>query len=445
MCASSLTYGKLYCMLPMKNVFIVSLGIFMVGSVLCAVASTSAAFIVGRAIAGLGGAGIVNGANIMISHVAPLRYRPMLLGLAGGVECMAIAVGPIIAGAITTYSTWRVCFYINIPVSVIAIVVAVTCVSHAELAREPTEATQFGDIFEFFQKIDVPGIMILIPMVVCLLLGLQWGGSTYAWKSAPVIVTLVAAAVLLGIFGIQQQRKGPLATVQPGMLRYRSVTLGACMSFCNAAALYIVGYYLLLWYQTVLSFSVFKSGIYDLAYDLGFVLSILSAGFITSWIGYYTPTMVAGSTLMSIGAGLLTTLNPGSNMVAVIFYQIIFSVGNGLAYQQPYVAVQTVLKKELIPSALTMLSFAQSLGGTISLAAAQAAYLSSLDTHEGNQIGISADGMALIYGSGKATLDIMNQAIVAPFYIATAFSAFTMISALGVNWNSVKENKKDAK
>jgi MFS family permease len=376
----------------------------------------------------------------LIFKIAPLRHRPKLLGISGGIECMAIATGPLIAGLITTYSSWRVCFYINIPIAVVTIIVTITCMRSPELSKPPDAANQFSGIWDFLVKVDVAGAMILTPMTICLLLALQWGGVEYPWNSAPIIATFVLSVLLLLAFGGHQYWKGQLATLQPAMMCRRSVVLGTSMTFCNSASLYIVGYYLLIWFQSVLSLSVFKAGVYDLPYDLGFIISIFCAGFITTWVGYYTPVMVVGSILMSVGAGLMTTFEPSTKIVLVFVYQIIFAVGNGLAYQQPYVAVQTVLDQDHIPGALALLTFAQCLGGAVSLAIAQAVFLTSLGS-EGGAYETLADN-----GTGRVptdNVDKLNRAVVLTFYVATGFSAFTMVSALGTNWNSVKTKPCD--
>src|SRR5262245_25542434 len=115
-CAFQLLFGKIYTFYPSKWVFIVSVAIFEIGSLLCATAPNSPAFVVGRAVAGLGSAGVMAGMVMLTVDLIPLRKRPMWQGVGGCVMLVSAVVGPLIGGAFTTKLTWRWCFYINLPV-----------------------------------------------------------------------------------------------------------------------------------------------------------------------------------------------------------------------------------------------------------------------------------------------------------------------------------------
>ena len=115
-CAPQLIYGKLYTFYDTKWVYLTALFIFELGSLVCGVAPNSTALIIGRAIAGLGGAGIFTGAMLIISKTVPLRLRPTYTSLIGAVFGVSSVVAPLIGGAFTDKSTWRWCFYLNLPI-----------------------------------------------------------------------------------------------------------------------------------------------------------------------------------------------------------------------------------------------------------------------------------------------------------------------------------------
>lgn len=105
-------FGKLYTFYSLKWVYLTAIFIFEVGSLVCATAPTSSALIVGRAIAGLGSAGIFSGAVLIIAHSVPLRQRPTYTGIVGAMYGIASVAGPLLGGVFTDSKslTWRWCF-----------------------------------------------------------------------------------------------------------------------------------------------------------------------------------------------------------------------------------------------------------------------------------------------------------------------------------------------
>jgi MFS family permease len=101
-----LLYGKIYTLFSPKGVFLSAIGIFEVGSAVCGAAPSSTAFIVGRAIAGLGAAGVMAGAIVIIVHTIPLHRLPIFQGLFGAVFGMSFVVGPLLGGVFTDKVSW---------------------------------------------------------------------------------------------------------------------------------------------------------------------------------------------------------------------------------------------------------------------------------------------------------------------------------------------------
>lgn len=190
-CAFQLMFGKLYPSFNIKAIFMSSIILFEAGSALCGAAPSSIAFILGRSIAGIGAGGILSGAvsysiltmkslftyipiqMVIIAYAVPLHKRPRYQGFFGAVFGVASVSGPLIGGAFTTDATWRWCFYINLPLGGVVLVVVFF------LLHVPARLDTNTPLKEKLQQLNFSGMVALIPGVVCLCLALQWAGTTY--------------------------------------------------------------------------------------------------------------------------------------------------------------------------------------------------------------------------------------------------------------------------
>ena len=237
-CALQLFFGKMYTFYSIKIVYLVSIFIFEVGSAVCGAAPTSAALIVGRAIAGVGSAGIFAGALVIIAYSVPLVKRPIFTGIVGAMYGIASIAGPLLGGVFTDKVSWRWCFYINLPLG------AFTTVVIWFFFHSPTRAAEKKVPFkERAKQLDLIGTSVFIVDIVVCLLALQWGGSKYPWSSWRVILCLVLFGVLTIVFIYIQWREGDNATIPFRIVRNRSV--GACcwFIFCLGGHFFIMIYW----------------------------------------------------------------------------------------------------------------------------------------------------------------------------------------------------------
>lgn len=215
-------WGKLYKYFSAQLVYLVSVVIFLVGSILAAAAPNSAALIVGRALQGWGCSGTLGGSVLMISYVAEPKKRPMLIGMWMSVFMFSTIIGPLLGGAFTSEVTWRWCFWINLPVGgpVIALVVLFFKVpKHIK----PAPATWV----EILRQLDLPGFALLLTSLVCLTVALQWGGQTKPWSDGSVIATLVMWVALTIAFFVVEWFQGDYAMVPLALLKPRLVWTNA--------------------------------------------------------------------------------------------------------------------------------------------------------------------------------------------------------------------------
>ncbi|OLN86921.1 putative HC-toxin efflux carrier TOXA 15 [Colletotrichum chlorophyti] len=447
-CAFQLIFGKLYAFFPIKTVFLSSVLLFELGSAVCGAAPSSAAFIVGRAIAGVGGAGIFAGTIVIMVHSVPLHRRPKYQGAFGAVFGIASVVGPLLGGAFTSKVTWRWCFYINLPLGGVALLVIVFTL------RPPEQELGETSIWERVRQLDFAGTTVFIPGVVCLLLALQWGGVEYTWNNPRIIALLILAGVLLITFVGIQVLMPSTATVPPRIMRQRSIAFASWAAFCVGGQMMVFAYFLPIWFQAIQGVSAVDSGIRTLPLVLSMTLFAGVSGAVITKLGYYTPVMLVGTCIMAIGAGLLTTLEVGSGAGKWAGFQVIYGVGMGMTFQAPNLAAQTVLKMKDVPVGTSIMFFSQTLGGAIFISVGQNVLNNELVKRLRGLPGL--EGVDL-KGSGATTLtelpadvrgpvlEAYNEALRIVFVVGLVLVCAVIIGASGMEWRSVKKGKQGRK
>ncbi|KAK1752244.1 major facilitator superfamily domain-containing protein [Echria macrotheca] len=364
-CCVQLVFGKLSAELNVKWVFLFALSIFEVGSIICAAAPNSPVLIAGRAIAGIGAAGIMTGALVILSLSVPLHTRPRLTGAVGGVVCIAQIVAPTLGGAFTDYATWRWSFWINLPIGAVAAAIVVFLVHIPPSATARPKTDKDGSLVGIAKRFDLLGSALLMPSLICLLLALQWGGTKYSWNSWRSILTLTLFAATFVAWILVQYRAGDNATVPPRLITNRSMASAVWYMFCGMAVLSIIVSFMPVWFQSAKAVSAYQSGINLLAFTAAMSVSVIASGFITSKVGYYVPQMIAGTVAMSIAAGLITRYNTATSSAYWIGTLVLFGFGIGIGGQQPIMVPQTLYSGPDASIGMSMMIFAQTLSGTI--------------------------------------------------------------------------------
>lgn len=273
-CALQPSIGKLYTYLNAKFTFLAFFAVFEFGSLLCGIASNSHMLIVGRAVAGMGSSGLMNGGLTIISLCLPLHKRPPYFGGMMGFALLGTIVAPIIGGSLTQYTTWRWCFYINLPAgAVIAMLLVLTPIPsrHAKIEGGTT-------VLGVLKRLDPIGFVFFAPATIQGLLALEWGGTRYAWSDAVVIGLFCGAAGTAVTFIAWECWMGDEAMIPPSMICQRIVWSSCLVIFFFFGALLNAVYYLPIYFQAVHNATPTMSGVYLLPMVLAQVIAAVGSG-----------------------------------------------------------------------------------------------------------------------------------------------------------------------
>ncbi|KAG8815924.1 hypothetical protein FRC19_000679 [Serendipita sp. 401] len=364
-----LTFGQILTIAPSKWVYMTTIGLFEIGSLICAVANSMNVLIFGRAFQGIGASGMFISILTILAQITKLETRPILFGSFGGVFALASVVGPLLGGAFTDHVSWRWCFYINLPFGAFSIAAVIFF-----LPGNPPPPNELYDGKTTLQKwlsLDWIGAFLSVSMITCLLLPLQWGGVTRPWNDKVVIALFAVFGVLFIAFISWEffKRKGAM---MPLALFKRRTQVGAgiamffmMMSFLSAT------YYLPFFYQAK-GRTASQSGIDIIPFMLSAVVASFASGAYVNVKGHYLSMLIVGPMIAAVGAGLLFTIDEHTSNPKLIGYQIIFGFGLGIAFQLPVMAIQAEYADtpELIPQASSLLTFLQLLGGVVGIAIA---------------------------------------------------------------------------
>ena len=343
-------------------------------------------------------------------------------------------------------------FYINLPIGGLAAAVIVFF-----FKSPPRKSEASVSWLERLNQLDPIGTSIFVPSIVCLLLALQWGGTTYNWGNARIIVLFIIFAILICIFIGVQIWKGEQATIPPRIFTQRSVAAACWFGLCLGGAFFTFVYYIPIWFQAIKGTSATESGIRNLPLLLSQVVGAMSAGALVTKLGYYTPFMIASSVIMSIGAGLITTWQVSTGHPMWIGYQVIFGLGTGLGFQQGIIASQTVLELKDVPTGTATVLFIQLLGGALFVSVSENIFTNRLrsnlmvdapgvDPNIVLQVGATdlKTSSSVPAAEYPGVLVAYNHALTQTYYIAVALSALSIFGAAFMQWKSVKGKKIEA-
>lgn len=290
-------YGRLSDLIGRKTLYLIAIGLFLLGSALCGTAGTMITFIFYRFIQGLGGGGLMILSQAITGDLIPPRVRAAYMAPMGAMFGVSSVLGPLLGGWLTDSISWRWVFWINLPLGVVA---WIACLFALKLPKH-----------ELAAKIDWLGLTLMDAGAVAIVLLATWGGSQYDWLSWQIIGLGVVTVVAWGLLPFVERRvEDPVLPLE--LFRNRTFVVSTIIGMLAMGAMFGVLAYLPTYMQMTYGYSATVSGLLLIPMTIGILLASTVTGLLTSRIGRYRIFIIIGPIVAAGGMVLMSTLNENS-------------------------------------------------------------------------------------------------------------------------------------
>ncbi|KAJ6062454.1 uncharacterized protein N7446_006574 [Penicillium canescens] len=370
--AMVLPLGRLYALFDAKWIYISSTIVFMAASGLCGAAPNMQAETVGRVFAGAGGNGMYFGLLVIISMNTTNRERPGYLSLTGLVWGVGTVLGPVIGGGFELY-TWRWAFYINLLFGAILLPIYVFILP----SNNPTPGkTTWQRLVTF----DWVGAVLSVGACITLVMGINFGGTLYPWRSGQIIALFVVTGVLWIAFVLQQAftifttKETRMLPIHLYLQKEPLLLFVACTAV--GAVSYTSVYYIPIYFQFTRGDTAIDSAVRQLPFIFFLITAIPASGIYMSRIGYYKPCYLGGSIVALIAAVLMATIVHVNTSPAILYgLEIILGLGAGAYTQASFAVIQAVVAPSEAANGLSLMLLAQLGGLTLGLSVGGAVFV----------------------------------------------------------------------
>jgi EmrB/QacA subfamily drug resistance transporter len=400
-------FGKLSDIYGRRAMLLISLGVFVLGSIACALAPSMGALIAARALQGLGGGGILPLAQTVIADLLTPRERPLVQSYSSAMFLAACFLGPLLGGVLTDYVHWSLIFWINVPLGFVAL-----WLTDRSLRRLPRNDRP--------HKLDVVGAALMVLAALALLLALNGGGERYAFASAPVI-GLFGLSLLLWLAFVWRIARAPEPFIPLSMMREPVVFGIVVAGFFSIGTIIGLSIFMPLYVELVLGMSASASGFALIALMCGATLGSMLAGRLMTHFEHYKRVPLIA---LAIGMATLAAFAfwPGERSLAsVVALLTIAGAGLGPMYPTTTVVIQNAVAPRYFGIATGTLNFFRQLGGAIIVAIFAAIVVG----------GAGGDGLShdvLAGASGERLVAVFRWV----FLAATIFTALAFVALAAI-------------
>ncbi|KAJ2477391.1 hypothetical protein IWW56_004360 [Coemansia sp. RSA 2131] len=364
-------FGKFSDILGRFQAVTAAVVVFCVGSVICAAANSMGMLLAGRAIQGIGGGGMLSMPSVILSDVTAERDRGKYTAFLAASWGVASAVGPVMGGAIVENASWRIIFWINLPVCIPTLVVLFFAL---DIPRPQ------GSTKEKLRRIDFLGTLLFQCCIIPLILAFSWGGQGHKWISGRVL-GVICASVAVGVVFIIIEWKVALEPIVPlHLFKNRNVTASSVCHFCLGACVYAPLMFIPLWELAVKGSTETVAGLRILPLMVGMVITASVSGVITNRFGRYREMIWMCGVLIAVGNSLLILFKPDTSSGARIGFLAITGLGLGFGIQTLLIAAQCSVEGLDMAATTSLVIFMRTLGGIFGLSILSSVLNNSLRT-----------------------------------------------------------------
>ncbi|MFF8466348.1 MFS transporter [Streptomyces griseus] len=357
MTATTPLWGKLSDLFSKKLLVQIALIIYVLGSVVAGLSTSSGMLIACRVVQGIGVGGLSALAQIVMAAMIAPRERGRYSGYLGAVFAVATVGGPLLGGVITdtSWMGWRWCFYVGVPFAIIALIVLQKTLKLPVVKREGV-------------KVDWTGAFFISAAVSLLLVWVTFAGDKYDWLSWQTYV-MVAGSVLLGLIFVFTESRAKEPIIPLRLFRNRTITLASIASLFVGIAMFAGTVFFSQYFQLARGKSPTMSGVMTIPMIAGLFLSSTVSGQIITKTGRWKAWLVTGGFLVTAGLGMLGTIRYDTAYWHVAVYMFVMGLGIGMMMQNLVLATQNQVAPEDLGSASSVVTFFRSLGGAIGVSA----------------------------------------------------------------------------
>jgi EmrB/QacA subfamily drug resistance transporter len=355
--AGIITAAALGDRLGRRRVFTAGVALFTLASAACALAPTVSVLIAARAVQGVGGAAVLPLSLTILTAAYPAERRGAIVGIYGGLAGLAVAVGPLVGGAVTEGLDWHWIFWVNVPIGVAVSLLALRLLP--ETYGPPA-------------RLDLPGVALVSAGVVAGVWGLVRTGQV-GWASPEVLTALAAGAALLAAFFAWESR-APEPMLPPRLLGIRAFAAGNATAFLMTGATFGAGFFVAQYFQFALGYSPLGTGVRLLPWLATPMLIAPVAGAVSDRIGR-RPVIATGLLLQAAGLGWVALkASPAGGSLQLVPALLVAGVGISMALPTVPTAVLSSVAPPEMGKAAGISTMMQRFGAVFAVAIASSVF-----------------------------------------------------------------------